>query len=278
MTIHNLLTDQILRFIIYECKIAYARKFLTILKINVVSVLCTAIIVVGLLSYVNTNSSLAQIEITTDEILTLPNFNMTKSQDSNPGPKIFSTLDKDTIVGEVLNNFSYPIELVRITATVYDKNDVIIGTGDKYVNDYLIKPGNRSGFDIFLDKTIPSHSKYTLTTSFEKSDDDRPEALLLSVGKNYKFSNSFRVFGEVLNQGQNTANAVKVTAIFYDQKHDVIDTGYVFTNPDIISPNTKAPFEFSFYTDNPDKIKTMAFNVQSEEYSLMMDNENGTRN
>lgn len=278
MTIHNLLTDQILRFIIYECKIAYARKFLTILKINVVSVLCTAIIVVGLLSYVNTNSSLAQIEITTDEILTLPNFNMTKSQDSNPGPKIFSTLDKDTIVGEVLNNFSYPIELVRITATVYDKNDVIIGTGDKYVNDYLIKPGNRSGFDIFLDKTIPSHSKYTLTTSFEKSDDDRPEALLLSVGKNYKFSNSFRVFGEVLNQGQNTANAVKVTAIFYDQKHDVIDTGYVFTNPDIISPNTKAPFEFSFYTDNPDKIRTMAFNVQSEEYSLMMDNENGTRN
>ena len=278
MTIHNLLTDQILRFIIYECKIAYARKFLTILKINVVSVLCTAIIVVGLLSYVNTNSSLAQIEITTDEILTLPNFNMTKSQDSNPGPKIFSTLDKDTIVGEVLNNFSYPIELVRITATVYDKNDVIIGTGDKYVNDYLIKPGNRSGFDIFLDKTLPSHSKYTLTTSFEKSDDDRPEALLLSVGKNYKFSNSFRVFGEVLNQGQNTANAVKVTAIFYDQKHDVIDTGYVFTNPDIISPNTKAPFEFSFYTDNPDKIRTMAFNVQSEEYSLMMDNENGTRN
>lgn len=278
MTIHNLLTDQILRFIIYECKIAYARKFLTILKINVVSVLCTAIIVVGLLSYVNTNSSLAQIEITTDEILTLPNFNMTKSQDSNPGPKIFSTLDKDTIVGEVLNNFSYPIELVRITATVYDKNDVIIGTGDKYVNDYLIKPGNRSGFDIFLDKTIPSNSKYTLTTSFEKSDDDRPEALLLSVGKNYKFSNSFRVFGEVLNQGQNTANAVKVTAIFYDQKHDVIDTGYVFTNPDIISPNTKAPFEFSFYTDNPDKIRTMAFNVQSEEYSLMMDNENGTRN
>ena len=35
----------------------------------------------------------------------------------------------------MLNNLGYPIELVRITATVYDKNGVIVATGDKYVND-----------------------------------------------------------------------------------------------------------------------------------------------
>jgi hypothetical protein len=109
----------------------------------------------------------------------------------------------------VLNNFSYPIELVRITATVYDKDGIIVATGDKYVNDYLIKPGSRSGFDIFLDESLPSKSKYTLTTSFEKSDDDKPKALQLSVGKNSKSSNTFRVLGEVMNEGKNDANAVK---------------------------------------------------------------------
>jgi hypothetical protein len=219
------------------------------------------------------NSTYAQIEVTTDKNIAPQTFNETASEDAEPRPDIlYSALNKDTIVGEVLNNFSYPIELVRITATVYDKNGVIIATGDKYVNDYLLKPASRSGFDIFLDETLPSKSKYTVITSFEKSEDDRPEALQLSVGKNSKSSNSFRVLGEVMNQGKNDANAVKVSAIFYDEKHKVINTDYVFTNPDIISPNKKAPFEFSFYLDNPEKIKSMAFNVQSDEYSLITNN------
>ncbi|MGI8719399.1 MAG: FxLYD domain-containing protein, partial [Nitrososphaeraceae archaeon] len=113
---------------------------------------------------------------------------------------------------------------------------------------------------------------YTLTTSFEKSDDITPEALQLSIGTHSKTSNSFRVLGEVINQGNNDANAVKVSAIFYDQGHRVIDTDYVYTNPDIITPNKKAPFEFSFHVNNPEKIKYMAFNVQSDEYSLMTNN------
>lgn len=224
-------------------------------------------------SYDALNVVFAQIEITTDEKITLPNFNETENQGAEPSLDIlYSALDKNTLIGEVSNNLSYPIEQVRITATVYDKNGVIVATGDKYVNDYLIQPGSRSGFDIFLDETLPSESKYILTSSFEKSDDNKTEALQLSVGENSKTSNSFRVLGEVMNQGNNDANAVKVSAIFYDDEHKVIDTDYVYTNPDIITPNKKAPFEFSFRLDNPEKIKSMAFNVQSDEYSLLTKN------
>ena len=237
------------------------------------SLLCSSMVIAGFLFSLVSSTANAQIEVTVDENMSTPTFNDTLSEDAEPSPDIlYSALNKDTIVGEMLNNFSYPIELVRITVTVYDKNGVIVATGDKYVNDYLIKPGSRSGFDIFLDETLPSKSKYTLTTSFEKSENDKPEALQLSVGKNSKSSNSFRVFGEVMNQGKNDANAVKVSAIFYDEKHKVVDTDYVFTNPDIISPNKKAPFEFSFYVDNPEKIKFMTFNVQSDEYSLITNN------
>jgi hypothetical protein len=237
------------------------------------SLLCLSMAIAGFLFLLITSTANGQIEVTVDENMSTPTFNDTLSEDAEPRPDmLYSALNKDTIVGEVLNNFSYPIELVRITATVYDKNGVIVATGDKYVNDYLIKPGSRSGFDIFLDETLPSKSKYALTTSFEKSEDDKPEALQLSVGKNSKTTNTFRVLGEVMNQGKNDANAVKVSAIFYDEKHRVTDTDYVFTNPDMISPNKKAPFEFSFYVDNPEKIKSMAFNVQSDEYSLITDN------
>jgi len=247
--------------------------------ITALTILCGLVAIFELaVSNILINPTYAQIEITTDENIIPSIFNVTKSEDSQPRPDIlYSALNKDTIVGEVLNNFSYPIELVRITATAYDKNGVIVATGDKYVNDYLLKPGTRSGFDIFLDETLPNNSKYTLSTTFEKSEDNKTEALQLSVGKNSKTSNGFRVLGEVMNQGKNEANAVEVSAIFYDEEHKVIDTDYVYTNPDTISPNKKAPFEFSFYVDNPEKIKYMAFNVQSNEYSLMTNNrENNT--
>jgi hypothetical protein len=230
-----------------------------------------AAVICGLSIVFNYPSNLhAQVEITTDKVLEFPIFNETLTEEPLFTPKIlYSSLSNDTIVGEVLNNFSYPIELVRITAIVYDKNGIITATGDKYVNDYLLKPGSRSGFSIFLDEPLPGSSKYVLVASFEKSDDTKPEALLLSIGKNYKQSNSFRVLGEVINRGQNPANSVKVSGIFYDNEHKVIDTDYVYTNPDIINSNKKAPFEFSFYVNNPERIKSMAFNVQSDEYSLI---------
>jgi hypothetical protein len=235
---------------------------------------CTLAAVLGLISsYMSVNSSYAQIEITTGRNISSPIFNRTASEDAEPKPDIlYSALDSDTIVGEVLNNFTYPIEDVRITASVYDKNGVIAATGDTYASEYVIKPSSKSGFDINLDEKLPNNSKYTLTTSFEQSDEDKPEALQLSVGRNSKDSNSFRLLGEVLNQGQNDAHSVKVSGIFYDKNHKVIDVDYIYTTPDTIGPNKKAPFEFSFYTDNPKQIESIAINIQSDEYSLLANN------
>jgi len=235
------------------------------------------LVVVGLIFSSNSmNSAYAQIEITTDKNMTSPKFNGTISENAEPKPDIlYSALRSDTIVGEMLNNFTYPIEAVRITASVYDKNGVIAATGDSYTSEYWIKPGSRSGFDIYLDEKLPSNSKYTLTISLEKSENDKPEALQLSVGKNSKGSNNFKLLGEVINQGQDSANSVKVSGIFYDKNHKVMDADYTYTNPDKIGPNKKAPFELSFYTNNPEKIKSIAINAQSNEYSLIT---NGTQN
>jgi len=229
---------------------------------------------VAILGFIFSSNSMnliyAQIEISIDKNITSQTFNETISEDADPKPDIlYSALKSDNIVGEVQNNFTYPIELIRITASVYDKNGVMAATGDTYTSDYELGPGSRSGFDIYLDEKLPSNSKYTLTTSFEKSRDLKPEALQVGVGKNSKASNNFKILGEVVNQGQNNANSVKVSGIFYDKDHKVVDVEYTYTNPDIIGPNKKAPFELSFYTDNPEKIKSIAINAQSNEYSLM---------
>ena len=221
----------------------------------------------------------AQIEVTADQNISSPIINNTLSQDSDPKPDIlYSALHSGTIVGEVLNNFTYPIELVHIIASVYDKNGLIVATGEYNANDYQIKPGSRSGFHVFLDEKLPSNSKYTLTTSFEKSEGNKPAALLLSVDTNSEGPGSYKVLGEVINQGPDDANSVKVSGIFYDRDHKVVDVDYTYTKPDIISPNKKAPFDLSFYTDNSKKIKSVAINAQSDEYSLITNtNQNQTK-
>src|SRR5437867_5890756 len=107
------------------------------------------------------NSTYAQIVVTTGGNISSPIFNRTVSEDSEPKPDIlYSALHSDTIVGEVLNNFTYPIDDVRITASVYDKNGLLAATGNGYTSEYLIKPGSRSRFDIHLDEKLPSNSKY----------------------------------------------------------------------------------------------------------------------
>jgi hypothetical protein len=240
---------------------------------------CISMAIIGLVFSSMSMPTYAQIEVTTDENISSPIFNGTISEDAEPRPDIlYSALNSDTIVGEVLNNFTYPIELVHITASVYDKYGLIAATGEYNANDYQIKPGSRSGFHVFLHEKLPNNSKYTLTTSFEKSEDGKPAALLLSVDSNSKGPGSYKVLGEVINQGPDVANSVKVSGIFYDKDHKVVDVDYTYTKPDIISPNKKAPFELSFYTVNSKKIKSVAINAQSDEYSLITnDNQNKTK-
>ena len=73
-----------------------------------------------------------------------------------------------------------------------------------------------SGFDIYLDEPLPGSSKYTLTTTFQKSDDNKTGALLLNIGTNYKTSNSFKVVGEVLIKVQKLQIRLKyLEYIFY---------------------------------------------------------------
>jgi hypothetical protein len=255
----------------YKTKISIQKYHLRSSSLILIS-FCTLFTALGLFFTIFATSIYAQIEITPGENILPPKFNGTKSEDAEPKPQVLnSTLLSDRIVGEVLNNFTYPIEDVRLVASIYDKNGLIAATGTTYTSEYWIKPGSRSGFDIHLDKQLPSNSKYTLTTSIEKSEKDKPDALQLSVGRNSKGSNYFIVMGEVINQGQDNANSVKVSGIFYDKNHKVIDADYTYTNPDIIGPNKKAPFELSFYTTNPDKIKSIGINAQSDEYSLVTD-------
>lgn len=56
------------------------------------------------------------------------------------------------------------------------------------------------------------------------------------------------IVGEVVNNGDADASFVKVTATYYDEKGDVVDTGFTYagdTASVALKPTKKAPFEIS---------------------------------
>jgi hypothetical protein len=64
-----------------------------------------------------------------------------------------------------------------------------------------------------------------------------PEALQLSVGKNSKGSNNFRVLGEVMNQGENAQFGESISNITITNTRWL--TRIMYLQIDIINPNKK---------------------------------------
>lgn len=56
----------------------------------------------------------------------------------------------DKIVGEVLNNGTSTADFVKITASFYDANGLLVGTEMSYADPYTIEPGSKSPFEIIV--------------------------------------------------------------------------------------------------------------------------------
>ena len=125
-----------------------------------------------------------------------------------------------SIIGEVVNNYSHPIESPQILATFYDSHGDIVETEHEYAQDNYLKPGQPSGFIMSL---IPSNTKFVLTTIFKNSSINKLPYLNLNVTTTNM--NPVQVLGTVTNMGTNLTSNVEVTGIFYDKDHNVIDIG-----------------------------------------------------
>lgn len=216
----------------------------------------------------------AQIELDVENRLNDANSNSTKATQPHlaiMNSAIYKGISKQShIFGEVLNNFTYPISSVRVYAAVYDDSGNVTATDYAYTRDYYMKPGQKSGFWILIQKDIPESSKYNLTSTFESNSRVKPE--LLKLEPTLISKDPVEIVGTVVNLGTETATSVDVTGIFYDENHIVVDSEVDYVNIGYdIQPGQKASFSLKpiMNSENAHKIKTVALNVESMEYSML---------
>lgn len=175
------------------------------------------------------------------------------------------------VVGEVKNVSSETIEFVNMIGTFYDSDDRVVMTESSYAYMKVLRGGESSPFSIILtnEEQIKKIDTYKLQAE-ASSGDALPAKLELSVGDDYVDSLDFyHLVGEVTNNGLDDATFPRVAGAFYDDDGKIIDVGFTFAGQSI-SPGETAPFEFIITHDDAEDIESYSLNVQSDEYSMIM--------
>jgi len=180
------------------------------------------------------------------------------------------------VVGEVKNNSPRDsMNYVKIISTFYDNTGKVVGTDFTYSNVDVLRPAEKSSFEIILNDAAQSQKvdNYKLSASGDKTEAP-PAALKLSVGdSSLDDAGAYHIVGEVTNQGSQKATYVKVSGSFYNGSNTVVAADFTYTDPDNLEPGQAAPFEIIVNAPTANDITSASLDVSSNQYSSIIENE-----
>ena len=181
--------------------------------------------------------------------------------------------------GEIKNVRDFAVENVKLNATFYDNNGVLIGTssGSTYVQ--LLRPGEKSAFDISIVRgadTLSNYSYYTISKSWNKASDEKPALLQMKVDELYIDNcGTYHIGGIITNLGPIAATETIVSATFYNDKNQVITSAITTPQLDkdtdgtiLLRSTNTARFEFTVDKSAMAHFAYYSLNAQSKEYAL----------
>ena len=165
------------------------------------------------------------------------------------------------VVGELQNDVKSNIEHVKVTATFYDSRYNVIDTVSRSTEIRILKPGQKSPFEIMCSDKTNKPSSYKLSVSYSETEDEPFEGLeILRHSSSETTKEGFHeTVGEVKNKGMTDAKFVRVFVTYYDISDDVIGTASCFTSPSDIARGATASLEI---LATPMKVRHARYELQ----------------
>ena len=139
------------------------------------------------------------------------------------------------IVGEVENNSNVPLNQIKITANLLDKNGYQVNqVNGKPINN-VIMPGMTGAFDIIV--TDPNSyiiDDYDLELDYKIAEPKNQVIEIVSSELKKNNQGNFVISGVLENQGEITANMINVVATLYDRNGNVLTVSNVQIQPDFL--------------------------------------------
>ena len=154
------------------------------------------------------------------------------------------------LIGEVENTGSAPVRFVKVSAIFYKADGTVDSTDFTYTYRDVIPPGERSPFAVTYDNEDGAISTWKLTVTGDRTSTPVPSGLRIQ-GDNAAIGSFgyYEIAGEVVNDGDETAEFVKVIASLYDATGKIVGADFTFTSPSDIPAGESAGFTVSYNTD-----------------------------
>jgi len=157
------------------------------------------------------------------------------------------------VVGQVINHAPVPLEFVRVNIQLYDPAGEILIEQDNFVSSDLIMPGEYAPFSIvFSDGLPPDTVRYDLEASARYADYATqtfygPENFAVTSESTFDENGLLVVSGQVRNEGNLTANLVKVIVTIFDEEQRVAGTDTTLVDVQQLAPGETSTFDVRFF-------------------------------
>ena len=172
------------------------------------------------------------------------------------------------IVGEILNDSDKPLNQVNILATLYSGDSIIHQTNSETLTN-VIMPGMKGVFDIIITENIEGVNRYVLDLDYKITNPKSQVIEITSSELRYAQFDNIIIKGTVANNGDITANMVKVIGTLYDKEGNVIAVSQIRMEPDYIRANDESFFLMTVHDRSQTDIMDYSLVAESEEYTAV---------
>ena len=157
------------------------------------------------------------------------------------------------IVGQVTNNAKTALEFVRINAQLYDTNNQLLLEQDDFVSSDLLKTDEYAPFSLVFNDGLPANTaRYELHASARYADFAQetfygPENFALTSDAEFDENGVLVVSGQVRNEGNLTANLVKVIVTIFDAQQRVVGTDTTLVEQQRLASGEISTFSVRFF-------------------------------
>ena len=173
------------------------------------------------------------------------------------------------VVGEIINESNKPINQVEVTAVFYSDDSAVYHTSTENLTS-IIMPEMKGVFDLVVTETIANIDHYTLDVDFKITQPKDQVIEITSSEFTHGPVDNIAIQGTVANNGEITANMVKVVAILYDRDGNVVAVSQANTKPDYLRVNDESFFLIPILDQTQaNKIVDYSLVAESEEYTAV---------
>ena len=167
------------------------------------------------------------------------------------------------IVGELRNDSSSNVWLVRIDATLRDSSGNAAGTGYSYAMIDTLSPGMTSPFRIIFPDP-PAWASYELTLTGNTTSQQPYPLEILNSTSHFDGLDAYHVVGETRNQYAEQRTWIAAYVTLYDDSGEVIGVDYRHTDPHNLNPGETASFDayVYFWKYKPDRSRVATHLLQ----------------